>query len=207
MMKSDDFKNKIFVWDDLYDYFVKADNPQLEEAQAPLDYFGPFRHESESDYPFGPFTFPNFGLPEHEPIKMQEKEIEITQGKSESPAQMTVEKDLSLENQQDAKMDLESKVVPIPHLIGGQTIFVSKRRHDRIMKRRPHLMHFLLANPRLTKPYCLREEKAKCRSRMVASKTRMRYKDGKFIPKQDYDVFKFVQDHYANSLSITSGRD
>lgn len=52
MMKSDDFKNQIFVWDDLYDYFVKADNPQLEESHLPLDYFAPFRHESDDLYPF-----------------------------------------------------------------------------------------------------------------------------------------------------------
>lgn len=59
MMKNEEFKNEIFVWDDLYDYFVKGDNPHLEEFPHTLDYFGPFWSDSEVLLPLVPMPFSN----------------------------------------------------------------------------------------------------------------------------------------------------
>ena len=73
----------------------------------------------------------------------------------------------------------------VNHISGNVAIVVSKRRKERILKRRAARKQFLLQFPRYSLPYQFRGERTKVQSRVHATGSRKRTSDGKFKTRRD----------------------
>lgn len=75
----------------------------------------------------------------------------------------------------------QDEKISIKHIQqGGPTIQVTKKRVDRILKRRKKRVEFLIANPEYSFPYKFRTKGPKHQSRSKSAKNRRRKGDGRF---------------------------
>lgn len=114
---------------------------------------------------------------------LQEGSPEINFVLGPSAMDFQAQKEISLANSKFATHTsvAADEKISIKHIQqGGPTIQVTKKRVNRILKRRKKRVEFLIANPEFSFPYKFRTKGPKHQSRSKSAKNRSRKGDGRF---------------------------